>query len=128
MKTTTLILMASLLFATVSCDKKTAQNTSQPATQSSAKHYKLKGKVVSLDKQSKMVNVDSETISGFMEAMTMPYKVKPESELDNLHPGDLITADLIVQDEGAGAWIENIVVTGHSAAAPKTSKLEGAPS
>jgi protein SCO1/2 len=112
--------MASLLlFATVSCDKKTAQNTSQSSAQSSVKHYKLKGKVVSVDKQSKMVNVDSETIPGFMDAMTMPYKVKPESELDKLHPGDVITADLIVQDEAAGAWIENIVVTGHSAAPSK---------
>jgi protein SCO1/2 len=116
-RTSTLIFVALLLFAvvTVACDKKTAQNTSQSSAQSSVKHYKLKGKVVSVDEQSKMVNVDSETIPGFMEAMTMPYKLKPESELDKLHPGDVITADLIVQDEGAGAWIENIVVTGHSA-------------
>jgi protein SCO1/2 len=78
------------------------------------KHYHLKGKVVSIDKQGKMLNVDSEAISGFMEAMTMPYKVKPEGELDKLHPGDVVTADLLVQDEGA--WLENVTVTGHSAA------------
>lgn len=47
-----------------------------------------------------------------MDAMIMPFKVKPESELDKLHPGDSITADLLVQDEGA--WIENINVPGHS--------------
>jgi protein SCO1/2 len=59
-----------------------------------------------------MVNVDSEAIPGFMDAMTMPYKVKPDSELDKLHPGDVVTADLLVQDEGAR--LEHVEVTGHS--------------
>jgi protein SCO1 len=113
-------LFASFLFALLatSCDKKSTQGTTQNAAQPTAsvpsKHYRLKGKVVSIDKQGKMLNVDSEAIPGFMDAMTMPYKVKPESELDELHPGDVITADLLVQDEGA--WLENIVVTGHSSA------------
>jgi protein SCO1/2 len=115
-KTSTLFLLAYFMwgFMTVSCDKKPAQNASQPTTQSSAKHYRLKGKVVSIDKLGKMLNVDSEAIPGFMDAMTMPYKVKPETELDKLHPGDAITADLLVQDEGA--WLENIAVAGHSSA------------
>jgi protein SCO1 len=117
-KTSTLFLLASLTsgLMAVSCDKKPAQNASQPTAQSSAKHYRLKGKVVSIDKQAKMLNVDSEAIPGFMDAMTMPYKVKPESELDKLHPGDVITADLLVQDEGA--WLQKIAVTGHSSAPP----------
>jgi hypothetical protein len=98
-KTRTLFLLASLTLGlmAVSCDKRPAQTTTQ-----SAKHYHLKGKVVSIDKQGKMLN--------------MPYKVKPEAELDKLHPGDVITADLQVQDEGA--WIENIAVTGHPSAPP----------
>jgi protein SCO1 len=110
-KTSTLFLLASLALGlmAVSCDKKPPQPTTQ-----SAKHYHLKGKIVSIDKQGKMLNVDSESIPGFMDAMTMPYKVKPESELDKLHSGDAITADLLVQDEGA--WLENIAVTGHSPA------------
>lgn len=112
MKTRTclLLLAAAVGLTAVSCNKRPTENSSQPA----AKHYHLKGKVVSVDKQSKMLNVDSEAIPGFMDAMTMPYKVKPESELDQLHPGDSITADLLVQDEGA--WIENVMVTGQSGA------------
>jgi Cu/Ag efflux protein CusF len=74
-----------------------------------AKRYHLKGKVVSIDQRAKMANIDSETIPDFMEAMTMPYQVKPESELDKLKPGDTIAADVVVQDEKA--WLENIVVT-----------------
>jgi Cu/Ag efflux protein CusF len=107
-----LLLLSFSLGLTVSCDKKPAEN----AAPSSAKHYHLKGKVVSIDKQAKMLNVDSEAIPDFMAAMTMPYKVKPEGELEKLHPGDAITADLLVQDEGA--WLENIAVTGHSSPPP----------
>jgi Cu/Ag efflux protein CusF len=121
----TALLLVCVLFGllTPSCDKKSTQSTNETSNQPTVKspppvtpvkHYQLKGKVVSIDKQGKMLNVDSEAIPGFMDAMTMPYKVKPESELDKLHPGDVITADLLVQDEGA--WLENISVTGHSSA------------
>lgn len=99
------------------CNKST-QPTSQPLSQaSSAKHYQLKGKVVSVDKQSKMLNVDAEEIPGFMSAMTMPYQVKPASEVDKLNPGDSISADLLVQDDSA--WLQNITVTGQSNGNPK---------
>lgn len=100
--------MTILGVTAVSCNKKPTESGSQ----TSAKRYHMKGKVVSVDDRGKMLNIDSEAIPGFMDAMTMPFKVKPESELDKLHPGDSITADLLVQDEGA--WIENINVTGHS--------------
>ena len=98
-------------------------NTSQPASQSSsaqassAKRYQLKGKVVSIDKRAKMANIDAEAIPGFMDAMTMPYPIKPESDLDKLQAGDLVTGDIVVQDDNS--WLENVVVTGHGAATRK---------
>jgi protein SCO1/2 len=64
-----------------------------------------------------MVNVDSEAIPGFMDAMTMPYQVRPESELDRLAPGDQITADVVIEVDNG--WLENIVVTRHAGAAKK---------
>jgi hypothetical protein len=48
--------------------------------------------------------------------MIMPYLVKPAGELDKLSPGDLVTADIVV--EGDDSWLENVVVTGHSSAPP----------
>ena len=100
-----------LLAMVVACSKASNQpRVQQAATSSTAKRYHLKGKVVSIDKQSKMANVDSEAIPDFMDAMTMPYNLKPESDLDKLKPGDAITADVVVQDEKA--WLENIAVTG----------------
>jgi len=100
------------------CNQGSQPTVKTPPEVTPAKHYQLKGKVTSIDKQGKMLNVDSEAIPGYMDAMTMPYKVKPESKLDKLHPGDAITADLIVQDDNA--WIENVAVTGNSSyPAPK---------
>lgn len=106
------VMLLVLTMNLTACDSSNKPTVVAPQQVKGVKHYDLKGKVVSIDKQGKMVNVDSEAIPDFMSAMTMPYKVKPEGELDKLHPGDVITADLLVQDEGA--WLENIAVAGHS--------------
>jgi len=88
-----------------------------PQVKADAKRYHLTGKVVSVDKQAHMLNIDGDAIPGFMSAMTMPYNVKPESQLDKLSPGDSITADVVL--EGDNAWLENIAVTAHAAAPVK---------
>jgi protein SCO1/2 len=114
---------ATLLFLgllSTGCNRNSARSESTTSSQSAARQYQLKGKVVSIDTRGKMVNVDSEAIPGFMDAMTMPYQVKPENELDKLHPGDSITADLEVQDENA--WLQNITVTGHQASSGERNK------
>lgn len=108
-KTLTFICLAIAL--STSCGPKPLSKSElmKSAETKSAKRYHLKGKVVSIDKPGKMANIDSEAIPDFMSAMTMPYTVKPEGELDQLKPGEAITADVVVQDESA--WLENVVVT-----------------
>jgi protein SCO1/2 len=106
-----LILFSGLLvaFSTAACNHASQQSASpSPA----AKRYHLKGKVVAIDKQAKMANIDAEAIPDFMGAMTMPYQIKPEDELNKLSPGDAITADVVDSDDSY--WLENVVVTGHS--------------
>ena len=110
MKIAILLLICTFACAGLSCNNKASESTPQ----AHSKQFQLKGKVVSVDGRAKMVNVDSAAIPGFMDAMTMPYRVKPENELDKLHPGDDITGTLLVEDDGA--WLENINVTGHSSA------------
>jgi protein SCO1 len=110
-KALTFICLAIALSA--GCNKGPNQPATQQVSTPAAKRYHLKGKVVSIDKQSKMANIDGEAIPGFMDAMTMPYSVKPESDLDKLKPGDAVTGEVVVQDERA--WLENIAVTGHAA-------------
>ncbi len=84
---------------------------SQPTSSQSFKIYHLRGKVVSTDAAKGEVTVNHEAIPGFMEAMTMPYKLKDASILGELHPGDGITADLLVsQDPDADVLLDHIVV------------------
>jgi Cu/Ag efflux protein CusF len=66
-------------------------------------------KIVSIDQQQASVMVDGQEIVGFMAAMTMPYSVRDPKLLAPLGPGDEITADIVVTDDGA--YLENIVVT-----------------
>ena len=57
------------------------------------------------------VTLNHEAIPGFMDAMTMPYKLKDPSIVSELHPGDVITADVLVsQGADAGVLLDHIVV------------------
>jgi protein SCO1/2 len=75
------------------------------------KVYKLRGKVVSTDAAKGEATLNHEAIAGFMEAMTMPYKLKDAAILGELHPGDVITADVLVsRDPNADVLLDHIVV------------------
>lgn len=112
------MLCLGIVVTMLSCNKSGSEPTvtMQNPVSSTAKRYHLKGKVVSIDKRANMANIDGEDIPGFMGAMTMPYVVKPASELDKLAPGDAITAEVVVQ--GDDSWLENVAVTGHGTTNP----------
>ena len=77
------------------------------------KIYKLRGKVVSTDAAKGKVTLDHEAIPGFMDAMTMPYKLRDASILGELHPGDVVTADVLVsKDPNADVLLDHLVVVG----------------
>jgi protein SCO1/2 len=84
---------------------------SQAAIDPTYKVYKLRGKVVATDAAQGKVTLNHEAIPGFMAAMTMPYKLKDANILSDLHPGDVITADVLVsQDVNADVLLDHIVV------------------
>jgi protein SCO1 len=90
---------------------------SQPrsAVSASIKRFPVRGKVVSTD--ATHVTLDHEAIPGFMEAMTMPYRLKDPSIVSELHPGDRITATILVQQDGGGyhdAQLDDIVIVGQA--------------
>jgi len=91
-----------------------APQPSTASTDSRTKRYALKGIVVSVDKQAGTANINNEPIKGFMDPMVMPYTIKPSSALDQLRPGDSITADVVVEPDKY--WLENVQVTGHAQA------------
>jgi protein SCO1/2 len=103
-----IVLAAVLPFPVVGCRQGSSPNTAQSNPE---KTFPVRGKVVSTD--ATHVTLDHEAVPGFMEAMTMPYKLKDPGVVSELHPGDLITARIVVQQDAAGfrdPELDNIVV------------------
>jgi protein SCO1/2 len=84
------------------------------STAGELKTFPIQGKIVSVDVTKGSVLFDHQAVPGFMDAMTMTYKLKDPSVASELHPGDHITAKLLVRKVGAdfeGAMLDEIVVT-----------------
>ena len=91
----------------------TGNATESSAAGAHSRSYKLRGKVIRTNATNGDVTLAHDAIPGFMEAMTMPYKLKDANVLGELHPGDLITADLLVSDDpNVDTVIDHIVVIG----------------
>src|SRR5271154_1569810 len=91
-----LLCLCTVLAFSTACNREKSQPTSA-TSQPGAKRYALKGNVISIDKNAGSANIDNEPIAGFMDSMVMPYSIKPPSALDQIQPGDSITADVVVQ-------------------------------
>jgi protein SCO1/2 len=109
-----LILLITLILTTLflsACHK--------PKTQ---KRYPMTGRVISINAQDQSAIVDADSIPGFMDAMAMPYKVRPTSMLNQLAPGDSISAVLVntePDDNGrSDYWLENVKVNAHAGSPP----------
>ncbi|HEY0728569.1 MAG TPA: SCO family protein [Pyrinomonadaceae bacterium] len=79
------------------------------------KRYDLKGKVVMVEKEKRLVTMAHEEVPGLMPAMTMPFTVPSQADLDFLAPDDQVSATLVVA--GSQSWLENLFV----------SRISGAP-
>jgi Cu/Ag efflux protein CusF len=109
------VLLLCLLALCGACNRGKTQPAASTA-QSAAKRYPFKGKVVSVDKQTGVANIDNEPIPNFMDSMVMGYKIKPAEELNQLQPGDSISGEVVVQ--GGDYWLENVTIAQHAAAPP----------
>jgi protein SCO1/2 len=72
------------------------------------KRYELKGKVLMVEREKHLVNVAHEEVKGLMPAMTMPFTVESDSDLDALAPGAALTATLVI--DGSHSWLEDLVI------------------
>lgn len=68
------------------------------ASCSSAKTYEMRGQVLGVNRDKMEILVKHEEIPGLMTAMTMPWKVQSVNMLDNIGPGDLITSEIVVDN------------------------------
>ena len=73
------------------------------------RHYPIHGKVVGTNAEQSEVELDAAAVPGFMDAMTMPYKLKNPADLRGIHRGDQITGTLDV--DGSGTVLEGVQVT-----------------
>src|SRR5580692_9302924 len=58
--------------------------------------YPVSGMVLSLDQPHQSVLVSHGSIPGYMDAMTMPCRVRTPKDLAPLHPGDAVAFTLVV--------------------------------
>ncbi len=89
-------------------------NQPAPVVSGEIKTFPIRGKVVSVDTAKSSIVLDHEAVPGFMEAMTMSYQLKNPGVLSELHPGDRITAKLLVRktgDDYSDPMLDEIVVT-----------------
>lgn len=96
---------------------------SEPAPQ--GKRYEFKGTVVSVDKTQQTATISHEEVKGYMDAMTMPFKLKDAWPLDVMKPGDEVQATLVITD--TSGWLEDVVVvqknTPPQTGTPESSRL-----
>ncbi len=98
--------LSALFFALLLC-LLSAACQSQPEPQ--GKRYDFKGTVVSVDRAKLSATISHEEVKGYMDAMTMPFKIKDAWVFDVLKPGDEVQAALVVTD--TSAWLEEVAVT-----------------
>lgn len=82
------------------------------------KRYELNGKVVSVDKDNSKVTISHDEVKGYMPAMTMPFHVPSEVDLQILAPNDQVAATLVV--DGSKTWLEDLVISRQSGTAAAT--------
>ena len=76
----------------------------RPRRAANEKRYPIKGKVVAVATTDHTVTIAHEDITGYMPAMTMPFKIKNEADLAMVKPGDQLTGTLVVDD--LSSWVE----------------------
>lgn len=76
-----------------------------------AQRYSATGLVLRVDRPAHTMVVSCDPIPGYMDAMAMPYKLKDSRIISELHPGDTITADVLVSpDPNVDPLLDHIVI------------------
>ncbi len=111
----TKVLLGLLMLGAVGC--RSAAPPGAVASSAQQKTFKLRGKIVSTDQASGHITIAHGPIPGYMDAMTMAYKVAAPETISELHAGDMITARVVVDYDAAGPLspkLDNIVVVGQA--------------
>lgn len=95
------------------CHSPEPKTASGAAAHGKLRQFPVRGRVVSTD--ATHVVLDHEAVPGFMDAMTMSYRLKDPGVATELHPGDRVSATILVQQTSDGEFtdpeLDGIVVT-----------------
>ena len=80
--------------------------------ETSAQVFAAKGVVRELSAEERTITISHEAVSNYMEAMTMPFKVKDTTVMAGLHPGDEVTFRLHVTQ--TDSWVDQITRTSNA--------------
>ena len=72
--------------------------------------FEVKGVLLRIESEGRTLVIDHEEITGYMGAMTMPFRVKDVSESEKAQPGDEISFTYKVAEYES--WVEGIEPTG----------------
>ena len=92
------------------------QKSSSNTPKLQLKTYHLRGRIVAVATDGHLT-VDAGAIPGYMEAMTMSYKLVDPTVASELHVGDIITANVLVEEDAAGPLspkLDKIVIVGQA--------------
>ena len=94
-----------------------APSTPAPNTHASFQagaRYHLRGTVLGKNPATGEISVKHGDIPGLMPAMTMIYAVKDPAVVQEVQPGDQISADLLVSANGQDYLLDDVVITDES--------------
>lgn len=94
-----------------------------PGTNDLAERFAVKGVVLEVKADGRTVVIRHEEIPDYMQAMTMPFKVRDTNELVGLTAAAEVVFRLNVTDDAS--WIDQVRLTGKSAAAEMKHVLPG---
>jgi len=77
--------------------------SSHPFAQGTPARHAMRGMVLSVDAVRKTVVISHDSVPNVMPAMTMPFEVESQRELDGLVPGAIVSFTLVVSKESAYA-------------------------
>lgn len=89
------------------------------------KRYPIKGVVVAVNKTDRTATIKHEDIPGYMQSMTMDFKIKNHADLEVMKPGDQITGTLVVDD--ISSWLEITAITEGGSQITPTTVVPGEP-
>ena len=97
----------------------------RPHPSANEKRYPINGKVVAVDKKDRTTTIEHEDIVGYMPAMTMPFRIKNDADLEMMKPGDRVTGSLVVND--TSTWVEIATIAEGAAPLSPTAEIPGEP-